>query len=77
MPRPLSAPLATRASEGGRLAPLGAAHKSRLPGALFASGIVLFSGSLYALVLTDRRAFGAITPLGGLALIGGWLALLL
>ena len=41
-------------------------------GWLFILGIVLFSGSLYLLCLTDRRAFGAITPLGGLAFIGGW-----
>ena len=39
---------------------------------LFVAGIVLFSGSLYLLALTDWRWLGAITPLGGLALIGGW-----
>ena len=44
-------------------------------GWLFAAGIVLFSGSLYAMVLTGVRALGAITPLGGLAFIAGWLAL--
>jgi len=41
---------------------------------LFVGGIVLFSGSLYALVLTGTRALGAITPLGGAAFIAGWLA---
>jgi uncharacterized membrane protein YgdD (TMEM256/DUF423 family) len=44
-------------------------------GWLFAWGIVLFSGSLYALVLTGTRGLGAITPVGGLLLIGGWAAL--
>lgn len=43
--------------------------------ALFASGTLLFSGSLYAMVLTGRRGLGAITPLGGLALVAGWCAL--
>jgi len=35
-------------------------------------GIVLFSGSLYALALTGVRGLGAITPLGGLAFLAGW-----
>ncbi|MCH8141912.1 MAG: DUF423 domain-containing protein, partial [Proteobacteria bacterium] len=39
----------------------------------FLCGIVLFSGSLYALVLVDLPAFGVITPFGGLAFICGWL----
>jgi uncharacterized membrane protein YgdD (TMEM256/DUF423 family) len=43
--------------------------------ALFLLGTVLFSGSLYALALTGERRFGAVTPLGGAAFIGGWLAL--
>jgi uncharacterized membrane protein YgdD (TMEM256/DUF423 family) len=42
---------------------------------LFATGIVIFSGSLYVLALTNQRWLGAITPVGGLALLGGWLAL--
>jgi uncharacterized membrane protein YgdD (TMEM256/DUF423 family) len=41
---------------------------------LFAAGIVLFSGSLYALALTGVRGLGAVTPAGGLALLAGWLA---
>jgi uncharacterized membrane protein YgdD (TMEM256/DUF423 family) len=41
-------------------------------GALLLAGIILFSGSLYALALSGVRALGAITPLGGLALLGGW-----
>ncbi|SFS19785.1 Uncharacterized membrane protein YgdD, TMEM256/DUF423 family [Dyella sp. OK004] len=43
--------------------------------AAFALGIVLFSGSLYALALGAPRWCGAITPLGGLAFIVGWIAL--
>jgi uncharacterized membrane protein YgdD (TMEM256/DUF423 family) len=46
-------------------------------GWLFVAGIVLFSGSLYALALTGRRAWGAVTPLGGACLVLGWAALLL
>jgi uncharacterized membrane protein YgdD (TMEM256/DUF423 family) len=46
-------------------------------GWLFVAGTVLFSGSLYLLALTGVRALGAITPLGGLAFILGWLALVL
>jgi uncharacterized membrane protein YgdD (TMEM256/DUF423 family) len=41
---------------------------------LFIAGIVLFSGSLYALALTGTRMLGAVTPLGGAAFIAGWLA---
>ena len=36
-------------------------------------GILLFSGSLYAMSLSGVRALGAITPLGGLAFLLGWL----
>ena len=42
----------------------------------FMAGIILFSGSLYGLVLTEMRWLGPVTPLGGLCLIVGWLALL-
>ena len=42
---------------------------------LFVAGIVLFSGSLYALALTGARWLGAATPIGGAAFIAGWLAL--
>ena len=44
---------------------------------LIFGGIVVFSGSLYLLALTDIRWIGAITPLGGLGMLGGWLALML
>lgn len=36
-------------------------------------GTLVFSGSLYALVMTGNRALGAVTPIGGAALIFGWL----
>ncbi len=39
-------------------------------------GLILFSGSLYLLCLTNTRWLGAITPLGGLGFIAGWLFLL-
>ena len=44
-------------------------------GWLFLAGIVLFSGSLYALSLTGVRWLGAITPFGGLAFLAGWACL--
>ena len=44
-------------------------------GWLFVAGTVLFSGSLYALSLSGVRGLGAITPLGGVAWIVGWLCL--
>jgi uncharacterized membrane protein YgdD (TMEM256/DUF423 family) len=44
-------------------------------GWLFVIGTVIFSGSLYALSLTGGRWLGAITPLGGLAFLTGWICL--
>lgn len=44
-------------------------------GWLFVAGMVLFSGSLYFLVLTGPRWLGAVTPLGGTAFIAGWVLL--
>lgn len=41
-------------------------------GWLFLVGIIVFSGSLYALVLSGQRWLGAVTPIGGVALIAGW-----
>jgi uncharacterized membrane protein YgdD (TMEM256/DUF423 family) len=41
----------------------------------FATGIVLFSGSLYVLAATGTRWLGAVTPVGGVALLVGWAAL--
>jgi uncharacterized membrane protein YgdD (TMEM256/DUF423 family) len=48
----------------------------RAAGWAFTTGIVLFSGSLYALALTGVTALGAITPLGGLAFLVGWALLI-
>jgi uncharacterized membrane protein YgdD (TMEM256/DUF423 family) len=50
-------------------------HALLWSGGAFAAGIVLFSGSLYLLVLTGVRTLGIITPFGGLAFLAGWLAL--
>lgn len=44
-------------------------------GWLFVAGIVLFSGSLYLLAVTDTKVLGAITPLGGLCFLAGWCSL--
>jgi uncharacterized membrane protein YgdD (TMEM256/DUF423 family) len=49
---------------------------SNVSAALLSVGLGLFSGSLYSLVLTGNRKLGAITPIGGLLLIAGWLALI-
>ena len=49
------------------------ARGAQTAGWIFQIGIVLFSGSLYALALTGVRGLGAITPLGGLAFLAGWL----
>ncbi len=46
-------------------------------GWLFTAGIVIFSGSLYILTLSGVRWLGAITPIGGVALLAGWVALAL
>ncbi|MCK6484247.1 MAG: DUF423 domain-containing protein [Phycisphaerae bacterium] len=43
----------------------------------FFVGIVLFSGSLYALSLSGVRAWGAVTPFGGAAFLAGWLLLMI
>jgi uncharacterized membrane protein YgdD (TMEM256/DUF423 family) len=42
---------------------------------LFLGGAVVFSGSLYAMALGGPRMLGAVTPIGGLLLLAGWLAL--
>ena len=44
-----------------------------LSGGVMFAGILIFSGSLYALVLTGTGALGAITPIGGLLMISAWL----
>ena len=46
--------------------------RNRPPYFLLVAGIVLFSGSLYTMALTNVRWLGAITPLGGLCFLAGW-----
>lgn len=48
---------------------------ARRAGWLFLLGIVVFSGSLYALTLSGIRGLGAITPVGGVCFLAGWLML--
>jgi uncharacterized membrane protein YgdD (TMEM256/DUF423 family) len=48
---------------------------ARTAGWLFQGGIVLFSGSLYLLALTETKWIGVITPIGGLSFLAGWAAL--
>ncbi|MTI15307.1 DUF423 domain-containing protein [Sansalvadorimonas verongulae] len=45
-------------------------------GRFFTTGIVLFSGSLYLLAITEIRKLGMVTPLGGVAFLLGWLTIL-
>jgi uncharacterized membrane protein YgdD (TMEM256/DUF423 family) len=59
---------------------LGATIATTLPGAetslkLLTAGLVVFSGTLYLLCLTGVGWLGAITPIGGLLMIAGWLTL--
>ena len=44
-------------------------------GWLFVAGIVVFSGSLYVLAVTGARWLGAVTPIGGVCFIAGWVVL--
>jgi uncharacterized membrane protein YgdD (TMEM256/DUF423 family) len=46
-------------------------------GACFGLGILLFSGSLYAMTLTGIRVLGAVTPFGGLFFVAGWVAVVI
>jgi len=55
------------------LFPLGEVGLVRTGRRFFLAGVVLFSGSLYVLALSGVAALGAITPLGGAALLAGWL----
>ncbi len=57
----------------GILASSSLARGAHTAGGLFQAGIVLFSGSLYALALTGTKGLGAITPIGGLAFLVGWI----
>ena len=57
----------------GLLATAGVSRGASTAGWIFQVGIVLFSGSLYALALTGVKGLGAVTPLGGVAFLAGWL----
>jgi uncharacterized membrane protein YgdD (TMEM256/DUF423 family) len=59
----------------GLLGERGRHRRLTLAGWAFASGILLFSGSLYLLALTDARWLGVVTPFGGTAFLIGWAAL--
>jgi uncharacterized membrane protein YgdD (TMEM256/DUF423 family) len=50
--------------------------RTHASGWLFITGTLLFSGSLYALTLNGMRGLGLVTPIGGVALLLGWLCLL-
>jgi uncharacterized membrane protein YgdD (TMEM256/DUF423 family) len=59
----------------GLVAVLATHVAGRVPAAAgwcFVAGIVLFSGSLYVMTLTNLRPLGAVTPVGGLCLLAGW-----
>jgi len=53
------------------------ARSIAIAGALFVAGIVFFSGSLYLLALTGERWLGAVTPLGGVMFLAGWVFLII
>ena len=55
----------------------GAGRPARVAVPCFALGVLLFSGSLYAMALSGMHALGKVTPLGGLLLLAGWTALLI
>lgn len=50
-------------------------HRASLVCGLWAAGIAVFSGSLYLLTVTGVRELGAVTPVGGVCLLAGWLLL--
>ena len=54
------------------VASLWAAERRPLVSRIWAAGVVVFSGSLYALALTNIKWLGAITPVGGLLFLMGW-----
>ena len=59
----------------GLLAREGESRSLHIAGLAFTLGILVFSGSLYLLALTDARWLGMLTPLGGVAFLTGWAAL--
>ena len=50
-------------------------HLLWIPAMLFIFGIILFSGSLYVLVLSNMKWFGVLTPFGGILFVLGWIVL--
>lgn len=50
-------------------------HHAQTAGWLFIAGSVIFSGSLYLLAFTGTKSWGALTPVGGLCLLAGWIFL--
>lgn len=52
---------------------LAGAPGMRVPAVLLGAGVLLFSGAMYLLALTDARWLGAVAPVGGAALIAGWI----
>ncbi|MFT3767984.1 MAG: DUF423 domain-containing protein [Minicystis sp.] len=61
---------------------LAARVSARVPGGtvagwLFLGGILVFSGSLYVMTLTGKRALGAVTPIGGLLFLAGWASIVI
>lgn len=50
----------------------GPGRSGRIACACFVAGIAIFSGTLYAMALSNLRALGAVTPIGGLLLMVGW-----
>lgn len=65
--------VALAAGKGGLDAPM--PYRLTVAAALFAAGIVLFSGSLYLLALTGWRPIAMAAPVGGLTLMAGWVVL--
>lgn len=59
----------------GLLLARGGSSAGAVSGWAFTAGIVVFSGSLYMMLLTGHRWLGAVTPIGGLAFLVGWLAM--
>ena len=59
----------------GSLAGRASGRALSVAGYCFASGTLLFSGSLYLLALTGTRWWGAVTPLGGVCFLAGWVCL--
>ena len=67
---------ALAAIAAGLIAVRWASGAAAAAGWCFVAGVAVFSGSLYALALTDRRKIGAITPIGGVLFLVGWALLI-